>query len=109
MKVRPRKSSWAISWILALALTVSPLVAQNPPEPNSTAVEGSDDSASATAFPVVERNSTPLAAPAPAPAQPRAADELSPAGKSKWVILATIVVTGAVIAAILLLHGGKKP
>ena len=86
-----------------MALTVSPLAAQNPQEPSSTAADGDT---TAKTFPNVEKDSTPLAASS-AP-QPRAEDELSPPGKSKWVILAAIVVTGAVIAAILLLHGGKK-
>src|SRR5438132_5387511 len=99
-KQRLRKSFCAISWILAVALTVSPLAAQNPQEPSSTAADGDT---TAKTFPNVEKDSTPLAASsAPAP-QPRTEDELSPPGKSKWVILAAIVVTGAVIAAILLL------
>jgi hypothetical protein len=64
----------------------------------------------AAAFPVVARNSTLPAAPPAAPAavpSPKPDPNANPdaPGQTKWVILAALIITGAVVGTILLIHG----
>lgn len=127
-----RKSFCLVSWVLTLALTLSPLLGQNPPAPGLTPVEVSDDSvtepvresADATLgtpvpvespvsyrgalFPIVAKRST-LTMPAFPPPRTAYQEPKSP-GSSRWVILAVIGGAAAVVAAILLWpHSGDKP
>lgn len=116
-------SSSLTACIVAIAVAASPVMAQTaattPPPMASTeaASQGSDApivdivvlpelllARTGAAFPAASRNST-LPAPA-ASAQPKPSTDIEPGGKSKWVILAALVVTGAVVGIILLLHGG---
>jgi hypothetical protein len=128
MKLQYPKRSSIVCWTLAVALTVSPLMAQNPPAPSfkmsapleeaipNAPQDVSPDSVMSTsvlialpatlpeaAFPEVARTSTATALP------PEARQNSDSPGETKWVILAAIVTTAAVIAAILLFpHKGKK-
>jgi hypothetical protein len=65
--------------------------------------------ATAPAFPNVSRNSIPKAAPNPTKPGP----DVEPGGKSKWTILAALIIAGAIVGTILLLHdwggGNDKP
>jgi hypothetical protein len=136
MKLRP-KSSFILSWILAVALTLSPVMAQtqNSPGPIPTSEEQTtsasqqqvipeEDSTTPVvvdagdavgtpvpeglplaqpeaAYPKVERTSTMLAGRSSSQQQSKAD---SP-GKSKWIVLAALIATGAVVAAVLLFRG----
>jgi len=140
MKLPPRRSTGLVSWILAAALTVSPLVAQNPPELGSkpVAIENHDaagdpqdqdrtepatavastatpteeavapnvsgDTGTGAPYTGVAEASTPASAGTSTGTHAQEPRVSSP-GESKWIILAAIVVTGAVVAAILLLRG----
>jgi hypothetical protein len=135
MKLRP-ESSFVLTWILTVALTLSPVMAQTqnpqrpiatddeeatsiaqheepredpaPPvdgesgNPGGTAVPtGSTEAQPEASYPKVERTSTMLAGSASGQQKSRAD---SP-GKSKWIILAALLATGAVVAAVLLFRG----
>ena len=64
-------------------------------------------SRAAAAFPIVAKRSTTLSFPTPKPAS--AAQEPKAPGDSKWVVLAALAATGAVVAAIMLWpDGGGK-
>src|SRR5262245_30498493 len=126
-------SSFVVSWVLILALTVSPVLAQNPqpsnPSDGNPAVFTAGQTAvNDTTTNAVDIDSVPVAAlalaplpltglrpallnvvaspiPAAAPAPASKPAEFEAPGKSKWVILATIIGTAAVVGAILLLRG----
>jgi hypothetical protein len=135
MKLRP-KSSFIMTWILSVALTLSPVMAQTQnspgpiatddeqatstsqqevlPEGSTTPVVVADGDSVGTpvpaassqtqpeaAYPKVERTSTMLASQSSSPTQSQAD---SP-GKSKWIVLAALIATGAVVAAVLLFRG----
>ncbi len=129
MRLRHPNLSAVVSWTITLALTLSPVMAQTTQDAASVSVapqnEESADSAkgqqspivdnpvlpelpkakTATAFPTVALSSTlPTVNPAPGKptTQPRSVDA---PGQSKWVILAALIVTGAVVGVILLLRG----
>jgi hypothetical protein len=57
--------------------------------------------ATAPTFPTVSRNSIPAAAPNPTKPGP----DVEPGGKTKWTILAALVIAGAIVGTILLLRG----
>ena len=116
-------SSSLTACIVAIAVAASPVMAQTSettPLPTASTEAASQGSAApigdivilpevlrartGAAFPTASRNST-LPEPA-ASAQPKPSSDVEPGGKSKWVILAALVVTGAVVGIILLLHGG---
>jgi hypothetical protein len=114
-----------MSWTITIALSLAPVMAQNATDTISagtaqSAVEAAgaakdspnpivDTSvlpelplaSTAPVFPNVSRNSTPTAAPNPT--QPRPGIE--PGGRSKWTILAALIIAGAVVGTILLLRG----
>ena len=117
---RIRKSSSVMSWILALALTLSPVMAQSPLSPGITeAVRESGEPTAGSLVPLellfpktgpafadVTKHSTLMMA---FPAPRSSFQEPKAPGNSKWIILAAIVVTGAVVGAILLFpNGGDK-
>ncbi len=117
------KSSSLTACIVAIAVAASPVMAQtsvSTPLPTASTEAASQGSGAPTvdivilpellrartgaAFPAATRNST---LPSPATSvQPKPSADVEPGGKSKWVILAALVVTGAVVGIILLLHGG---
>ena len=135
MKFRRPKSFLAMAWILAVALIVTPLMAQNPPAQGLMPTANEDDEATSNtqqdatsavtgqssaplgtsvlvalpvtragaAFPNVANRSI-LITP-PSTEQRNAVSK--PAGETKWIILAAVVITGAVVAAILLFPGHK--
>lgn len=134
MKLRHPRLCSVMSWTIAIALSLSPVMAQNTADPGSSAaVQQSENSpavakesanptvdisvlpelplaSTATAFPDVTRNSTPAAAPLPT--QPAPSSDAP--GQSKWVILAALIIAGAVVGTILLIRGlggggDKKP
>src|SRR5690349_21102341 len=117
MKLRSPKLYVVMAWIVTLALSLSPVMAQNAQEQVETSKDKLNPIAdtsvmqelplatTATAFPAVSRDSTLPSASAPNPTKPSSTD-VSPGGKSKWLILAAIIVTAAVVGTILLLHGG---
>lgn len=114
-----------MSSIITIALSLSPVMAQSTVDAGSavTATQADDIAwtakesrnpivdtsvlpelplaATAATFPGVARNSTPAAAPNPTKPGP----DVEPGGQSKWVILAAIIITGAVVGTILLLRG----
>ncbi len=135
MRLRPR-SSFVLSWILAVALTVAPLMAQQPHAPVTTQTPEVQTSEEAqvpqeeatqeapvvgengepvgtpvpveskattpeSTFPNVEKNSTPLSNPTSSP-QPSSSNT---PGESKWIILAVLITTAAVVGAVLLFRG----
>jgi hypothetical protein len=125
MKLRHAKWSFLVSWIITVALTLSPVMAQTvtdqgpssvTPQPNDAAETTKDigtpvgDSfvlpelpldKTATAFPTVSRNST---LPGALPAFPTPSSNEAP-GQSKWIVTAVIVGAAVITAIILLLHG----
>lgn len=114
-----------MSSIITIALSLSPVMAQSTPEAGSAVTPAQVDDtattvkesrnpimdtsvlqelplgATASTFPDVTRNSTPAAAPIPT----KPGSDVEPGGQSKWVILAAIIITGAVVGTILLLRG----
>ena len=117
---RFRKLSSVMSWTLVAVLTLSPVMAQAPPEselplPSPEEKKASDApedlsvlmalalKRTAEPFPTVARRSTrttiPLEPPKPA------FHETKSAGESKWIILAAIIGTASAVAAILLFPG----
>ena len=114
-----------MSSIITIALSLSPVMAQSTQDAGSAITATQVDetartvkesripivdtavlpelplATTATTFPNVTRNSTPAAAPNPT--KPGA--DVEPGGQSKWVILAAIIITGAVVGTILLLRG----
>ena len=134
MKLRP-ESSFFLTWILAIALTLSPVMAQTqnsqpptpteeqeatplPPVPHedpaipvvsengnpvgTTVPTESPEAQLEAPYPKVTRTSTMLAGSTSSQKQQSQAD--SP-GKSKWIVLAALLATGAVVAAVLLFRG----
>jgi hypothetical protein len=82
------------------------------PSPDNSGLPELPKAKTVAAFPAVARNST-LPVPSlfpPAPGKPGTPGTLPPSGnnapgQSKWVILAALVITGAVVGTILLLRG----
>jgi hypothetical protein len=116
----PRPKLYAvIAWIVTLALSLSPVMAQNAQEQVEVSKDNSNPivdtsvlpelplATTATAFPAVARDSTLPSAAAPIPTNPTnpSSTDVSPGGKTKWIILATIIITAAVVGTILLLRG----
>ena len=117
MKLRNPKLYAVMAWIVTLALSLSPVMAQNAQEQvqiskdklnpivDTSVLPELPLGTTAAAFPAVSRDSTLPSASAPSPTKPSSTD-VSPGGKSKWIILAAIIITAAVVGTILLLHGG---
>ena len=99
-----RLSSRAVSWILIVTLSLSPLMAQQQPAPkiaNSRVVQ------------VVDENNNPLvgtsilmALPGSLPSNPIPVPETKPPGKTKSTLLVLLLLGGAATAIILALSGG---
>ena len=124
MKSRRPSLYSVVAWIITLALSLSPVMAQNAQQTAETAQDTGSPTVdtsvlpelpltatTAAAFPAAARNSTLPAAPTAAPdsvPSPKPNPNANPdaPGQSKWVILAAIIITGAVVATILLIHGG---
>jgi hypothetical protein len=128
MRLRHPRLSSVMSWIITIALTLAPVMGQSTADTNSARVEPHKEepaelakdsqnpivdisvlpelplAATAPEFPDVSRNSTPAAAPIPAP-QTKPGGNVEPGGKSKWTILAALIIAGAVVGVILLLRG----
>jgi len=133
MRLRHPNLSAVMSWTITLAITLSPVMAQSTQDAASVSIApqkeepagiakdqqtpGVDNSGLpelpkakvVTAFPVVARNST-LPIPAvfpPAPGTPgtQPSSGSNAPGQTRWVILATLLITGAVVGTILLLRG----
>lgn len=129
MKLRGPKPSFAVTWILVAALTVAPLMAQDPmPAADPKPVETEHDKASADTplvedddthsgtpvlaeplppgpepkVPTVDKRSTLKAVPLGSPRGSRADDA---PGESKWIITAVLIGAAAVTGIILLLRG----
>jgi hypothetical protein len=126
-------SSFVLSFTFTLSLTVSPILAENPQASNpiegnqaqftagqpalkdmATNADGvASISVAALVLPALPLTglgppflnvaASPIPEVAPASA-PKPADSAAP-GKTKWVIIATIIGTAAVVGAILLLRG----
>jgi hypothetical protein len=133
MKLRHPNLTAVMSWTITLALTLSPVMAQSTQDAASVSIAPQNEeptgiakdqqtpivdnsvlpelpkAKTVTAFPTVARNSTlPLptafpAAPGKPGTQPSSGHDAP--GQSKWVILAALVITGAVVGVILLLRG----
>jgi hypothetical protein len=133
MRLRHPTLSAVMSWTITLALTLSPVMAQSTQDAASVSVAPQKEepagiakdqqtpvvdnsvlpelpkAKTVSAFPAVARNST-LPAPTLFPPAPGKPGTLPPSGnnapgQSKWVILAALVITGAVVGTILLLRG----
>jgi hypothetical protein len=134
MKWRHPNLSAVMSWTIALALTLSPVMAQSTQDTAAVSIAPQNEepagiakdqqtpivdnsvlpelpkAKTVTAFPTVARNST-LPMPGlfpPAPGKPGTTLPSSgnnAPGQSKWVILAALIITGAVVGVILLLRG----
>ena len=133
MRLRHPNLSAVVSWTITLALTLSPVMAQSTQDAASGSIapqkeepagvardqqtSGVDNSVlpelpkakTVTAFPAVARSST-LPVPSvfpPAPGHPgtQPSSGNNAPGQSKWVILAALVISGAVVGTILLLRG----
>ena len=134
MRLRPTPSLM-LTWILAVALTLQPVAAQNPQAPvptqgeetpngpppvvqeAATPVVGEDDSTEGTAI----TNASPAADPEATFSQvtknstplanptsapnPAPPEQSDSPGESKWIILAALITAGAIIGAILLFRG----
>jgi hypothetical protein len=125
MRLRRSKLSAAMSWTITIALSLAPVMAQNTTDTHSSGTTQSaaeaagpakdstnpivDTSvlpelplaATAPVFPGMSRNSTPTAAPLPT----KPGTDIEPGGRSKWTILAALIIAGAVVGTILLLRG----
>ena len=125
MRLRHPRLSAVLSWTVTIALSVAPMMAQTAADSGSagtaaqaeeTAGSAKDSTdpivdttvlpelplaATAPTFPNVSRNSIPTTAPNPSKPGP----DVEPGGKSKWTILAAIVIAGAIVGTILLLRG----
>jgi hypothetical protein len=114
MRVRHTKLSAVMSWTITIALSLAPVMAQTTAEETAGSEKDSTNpivdtsvlpelplAATALTFPDVSRNSVPTAAPNPTKPGP----DLEPGGKSKWTILAAIIIAGATVGTILLLRG----
>src|SRR5262249_31406332 len=133
MKRRHPNLSAVMAWTITLALTLSPVMAQSTQDAASVSVAPQNEepagiakdqqtpivdnsvlpelpkAKTVTAFPTVARNSTlpiPTLVP-PAPGNPgtQPSSGNNAPGQSKWVVLAALVITGAVVGIILLLRG----
>jgi len=133
MKLRHPNLTAVMSWTITLALTLSPVMAQSTQDAASVSVAPQTEeptgiakdqqtpivdnsvlpelpkAKTVTAFPTVARNSTlplPTVFP-PAPGKPgtQPSSGHDAPGQSKWVVLAALVITGAVVGVILLLRG----
>jgi hypothetical protein len=112
-----RLSSRAVSWILILTLSLSPLMAQQQPAPKITALDESG-AVNGRVVQVVDGNNNPLvgtsilmAVPSSFPSNPTIpAPETKAPGKTKSTIVALLLLGGAATAIILALSGGgDKP
>jgi hypothetical protein len=136
MRLRHPKLSSVMAWTITFALTLAPVMAQSPPDTGSAGIQAHKEevaelpkdgrnpivdisvlpelpvAATAPAFQDVSRNSTPAAAPDPVPAPTKPGGGVEPGGKSKWTIMAALIIAGTVAGVILLLHftgGDDKP
>lgn len=125
MKLRHPKLCSVMTWIIAIALSLAPVMAQSTTDTGFTAPTAQEDGTpsapqenqnpivdmsvlpelplarTAILFPTVSRNSTPAAAPNPT----KPPQDVEPGGKSKWLITVVLIITGAVVGTILLLRG----
>ena len=133
MKLRRPRLYSVMTWIIAIALSLAPVMAQTTPDTGFTAPATQADgtttasadnqkpvvdtsvlpelplATTANTFPNVSRNSTPAAAPNPT----KPSQDVEPGGKSKWPIT-VIIITAATVAGIILLlrwwsGGDNKP
>jgi hypothetical protein len=133
MKLRHPNLSAVVSWTITLALTLSPVMAQSTQDAASVSIGQQKEAPAAiakdqqapavdntvlpelpkaktvTAFPAVARSSTlpipSLFPPAPGKPDTQPSSGNNAPGQSKWIILAALVITGAVVGTILLLRG----
>ena len=133
MRLRHPNLSALVSWTITLALTLSPVMAQSTQDAASVSIGQQKEEPAAvakdqqapavdnsvlpelpkaktvTAFPTVARSSTlpiPSVFP-PAPGHPgtQPSSGNNAPGQTKWVILAALIITGAVVGTVLLLRG----
>jgi hypothetical protein len=111
MNLRRSSSFIATSWVVILALAVSPLMAQ---DPQSAPLPAQDEETRAAApqvheFKITPAGSTfsPLAgsSTSSSAALPEEKQKSDAPGQTKWVILAALIGAGAVTGIILLLRG----
>ena len=133
MRLRHPNLSVVMSWTITLALTLSPVMAQSTQDAASVSIGQQKEEPVAiakdqqtpavdnsvlpelpkakavTAFPAVARSSTlpipSLFPPAPGKPDTQPSSGNNAPGQSKWIILAALVITGAVVGTILLLRG----
>ena len=125
MRLRNPQLAAVMSWTITIALSLAPVMAQTAADPGSAGIAPHDEetaasakdstdpivdttvlpelplAATAPAFPNVSRNSIPTTAPN----TPKPGPDVEPGGKSKWTILAALVIAGAIVGTILLLRG----